>query len=523
MTIKCHKGIDLLHDPLLNKGTAFTKKERKAFGLEGLLPPRVVLLEEQVARVYENLRRKSSNLGKYIELRMLQDRNEVLFYALVQKYLEEMIPIIYTPTVGEAVQLHSHIYRFARGLYISPENVRQMKEMAKNLPTGDIELIVVTDNQGILGIGDQGIGGMGIPIGKLSLYTLGAGIHPSRCLPISLDVGTDNETLLKDPFYLGIKQKRITGKKYAAFIDTFVRNIQKLYPKALVQWEDLSKQNAFYNLEHYRDTLLSFNDDIQGTGAVAAAGLLNACKIKKERFQDQIFCIYGAGAGGIGVATQILNSLIDEGVPHKEALRKIFVLDSKGLLMEGAPLEDYKKPFAKSLPGREGGAPYQVGDVVKKMKVTALLGLSGKAGAFTRDIAEAMLCNTSRPVIFPLSNPTANAEANPNDLMQWTNGAAIVATGSPFEGFGQGNNVFIFPGVGLGALAAGAKKITDAMFTAAARRLSELVSKGELDRGSIYPPMKNLRSVCVEVAMAVSGKSKKEIVKRMWEPKYTAL
>ena len=514
-----YKGINLLHDPLLNKGTAFTKKERKDFGLEGLLPPRVVLLEEQVARVYENLQRKSSNLGKYIELRMLQDRNEVLFYALVQKYLEEMIPIIYTPTVGEAVQLHSHIYRFARGLYISPENVWQMEEMAKNLPAGDIELIVVTDNQGILGIGDQGIGGMGIPIGKLSLYTLGAGIHPSRCLPISLDVGTDNETLLQDPFYLGTKKKRIIGKEYADFIDTFVQNIRKLYPKALVQWEDLSKQNAFYNLEHYRDQILSFNDDIQGTGSVAAAGLLNAVKIKKEKFADQVFCIYGAGAGGIGVARQILNTLMKEGLSRKEALQKIFVLDSKGLIIAGqSGLEDYKKMF-----GAAYGERLPLAEVIKKKGVTVLLGLSGKAGAFTRDIAEGLLQNTKRPVIFPLSNPTANAEADPNDLMAWTKGAAIVATGSPFKGFGQGNNVFIFPGVGLGVLAAGAKKITDVMFTAAAQRLSELVSKEELDRGLIYPPMKNLRDVCVEVAMAVSGKSKKEIVKRMWEPRYTIL
>lgn len=532
------KGGDLLHDPLLNKGSSFDKEERISFGLQGLLPPHVSTLEEQMERVYEHFRRKSTNLAKYIQLRVLQDRNEVLFYALLNRHLEEMIPIIYTPTVGEAVQLHSHIYRFARGLYISPENIRHMEEMVENLPSRDVEMIVVTDNQGILGIGDQGIGGMGIPIGKLSLYTLAAGIHPSQCLPISLDVGTDNEVLLKDPLYLGHKHKRITGETYAAFIDTFVKKIRKFYPKALVQWEDLSKQNAFYNLHHYRDSILSFNDDIQGTGSVAVAGLLNAVKIKKEKFSDQVFCIYGAGAGGIGVARQIYNTLLEEGLSSEAAKKKIFVLDSKGLVTTAQKnLEDYKRSFAT-----EGWEQLGLLDVVKKMKGTVLLGLSGATGSFKQEVVAALMQNTERPIIFPLSNPTSKAEANPKDLIEWSLGKAIVATGSPFAPvaykgekytIGQGNNVFIFPGVGLGALAARATKVTDKMFTVAAYRLAALVSAGELQKGFIYPSIHNLRSVSIEIAEAVFNQALKEgvakkpardprqiILEKMWEPVY---
>ncbi len=535
------EGSQLLHNPLLNKGTAFPKEERIAFCLEVLLPPHSSNLEVQVARVYENFQRHTSNLEKYIYLRALQDRNEVLFYALLNRHLEEMIPIIYTPTVGEAVQLHSHIYSFARGLYISPENIEYLKETIDHIPSRQIEMIVVTDNQGILGIGDQGVGGMGIPIGKLSLYTLAAGIHPSLCLPISLDVGTNNESLLKDPLYLGMKHKRYTNEKYAQFIETFVKEITRCYPHALIQWEDLSKQNAFTILDRYRNTCLSFNDDVQGTGAVAVAGILNAVRIKKERLVDQIFCVYGAGAGGIGVTRQIYNTLIKEGLTSEKAKEKIFVLDSKGLMMATQKkLEDYKRFFATQ---KEGYGTTLL-DVVQNAKVTILLGLSGSPNSFTKPIVEAMTKNTTRPVIFSLSNPNSKAEASPQDLIEWSKGQAIVATGSPFEPFhykgkqvrvGQGNNVFIFPGVGLGALAAKASKITDGMFTVAAYTLAKWTSKFSQDQEMVYPPIEKLRSVSVDVAEAVFHQAVKEgvakapkadqrqiILGKMWEPAYVA-
>ncbi|MDO8526605.1 MAG: NAD-dependent malic enzyme [Deltaproteobacteria bacterium] len=531
-------GHQLLENSYLNKGTSFTLEERISFGLQGLLPPRVATLEEQITRIHEHFSQKKTSLEKYVQLRALQERNEVLFFAFLSRHLEEVIPIIYTPTVGEAVQLHSHIYRSPRGLYISPENIGYMEEMAENLPSRNIELIVATDNQGILGIGDQGIGGMEIPIGKLSLYTLAAGIDPAACLPISLDVGTDNQTLLEDPLYLGMKHKRLTGKEYADFIETFVVKIKKLYPQVLVQWEDLSKQNAFYILNRYRDNLLSFNDDIQGTGAVAVAGLLNAVKIKNEKITDQIFCIYGAGAGGIGVAGQIYNTLLREGLNPEEAHQRIFVLDSKGLITTTQKnLEDYKRPFAANFSER-----YTLLEVIQKMRVTVLLGLSGATSSFTKPMVEALLQNTPKPIIFPLSNPTSKAEASPKDLIAWSRGQAIVATGSPFapvsyEGktytIGQGNNAFIFPGVGLGVLAAKAKKVTDTMFAAAADALSKQVSGAELEQGHIFPPIQKIRSVSVQVATAVFEEVLHEglaptpkqtplnIIKdKMWEPVY---
>ncbi|MBI5299869.1 MAG: NAD-dependent malic enzyme [Deltaproteobacteria bacterium] len=509
------KGRNLLHDPLLNKGTGFTKEERVAFELVGLLPAHISTLEEQLTRVYENFKWKQSNLEKYIQLRVLQDRNEVLFYALLNRHLEEMAPIIYTPTVGEAVQLHSHIFRFARGLYISPENIGHIKEMADNLPTRQIEMIVVTDNQGILGIGDQGIGGMGIPIGKLSLYTLAGGIHPSACLPISLDVGTDNEILLKDPLYLGMKHKRCKGTPYFQFIDTFVERIRELYPKALIQWEDLSKQNAFHILKQYRDTFLSFNDDIQGTGAVAVSGLLNAVKIKNEKFSDQVFCVYGAGAGGIGVSRQIYHTLLEEGLSKADAKKRIFVLDSQGLITtQRKNLDEYKRPFAQ-----ETAEESSLVNVIKNKKITVLLGLSGTPGVFNQQVVAAMLVNTNRPIIFPLSNPTSKCEAHPKDLITWSEGQVIVATGSPFEPvsykgkkivIGQGNNAFIFPGVGLGVLASGASKITDKMFTVATNTLAEQISTDDRKEGIIYPSIKNLRNVSIQVAKAVFQQAVKE-------------
>ncbi|MBF0634267.1 MAG: NAD-dependent malic enzyme [Nitrospinae bacterium] len=544
-------GTDLLFHHILNKGTAFTEDERREFGLEGLLPAHVASLEEQMIRVYENYLTKPTNIEKYIHLRSLQDRNETLFYGLLNAHLEEMVPIIYTPTVGEACQKGSHIFRHARGLYISTENVDKMTNMAEGLPfpAEEVQIIVVTDNQGILGIGDQGSGGMNIPIGKLSLYTLGAGISPWVCLPISLDVGTDNKALLTDPLYLGLRKARLTGSEYDDFIKMFVAGVKRNFPKALLQWEDFSKGNAFHNLDNYRDDLLSFNDDVQGTGAVALAGIISAMKITDAEITEQKFLIYGAGAGGIGVARQIFNGLVHEGLSEKEAAGRILVVDSKGLVTDDrADKEDYKMRFATS---RDVVRDWKVAnssrisleEAIINGKVTVLLGLSGQPGSFTKPIVEAMARNAPNPIIFPMSNPTSQAEAQPADVIKWSDGRAIVATGSPFppvhyEGrthrIGQGNNAFVFPGLGLGCIASGAKNITDEMFTSAAYRLSELMPADAAQSHCVYPKVKDLQKVSIEIAESVFekavsqgvaeapvGKTPHEVIRSgIWKPVY---
>ncbi|VAX22095.1 NAD-dependent malic enzyme [hydrothermal vent metagenome] len=542
-------GADILHNPFLNKGTAFSKEEREELGLRGLLPPHVSTMDEQLHRVYENYSLKSNNIEKYIFLRALQDRNETLFYALVEQRLEEMTPIIYTPTVGEAVQKGSHIYRHSRGLYLSPENIDSISDMAKSLPSRDIEIIVATDNQGILGIGDQGIGGMGIPIGKLSLYTVGAGVAPQACLPICLDVGTDNKALLNDPLYLGHKHPRYTGEKYNAFIDKFVSKVKEHFPKALLQWEDFSKQKAFSNLDRYRGNILSFNDDIQGTGAVALAGVIGAMRIKRERLEDQRLCIFGAGAGGVGVARQMKSALIHRGLTKDEAGARIFVVDSQGLVMDDRKtMDDYKHDLATK---RELTKNWDVSnhehitlkETIDNAGVTILLGLSGQPGAFTEDVVKAINNNCLQPVIFPLSNPTTKVEAQPADIYKWTRGRAIVATGSPFgdviyDGkkytIGQGNNVFIFPGIGLGAMAAGATSITNDMFTSAAFCLADFTPQDARITNCVFPSVTELNKVSRHVALAVfetavkngvanppEGEDPMElIIKKMWRPAY---
>ncbi|MDH5756395.1 MAG: NAD-dependent malic enzyme [Nitrospinota bacterium] len=543
-------GADLLHNPTLNKGTAYPENERSQLGLVGLLPPHVSTMEEQIRRVYENYSSRLDNMEKYVYLRSLQDRNETLFYAVLKRYAEEMTPIIYTPTVGEAVRRGSHIYRLSRGLYVSPENVEIMDTMAANLDSDDIRVIVVTDNQGILGIGDQGVGGMGIPIGKLSLYTLGAGIAPWWCLPICLDVGTDNEALLDDPLYLGAKHRRLEGMEYDKFIDKFVKKIQDMYPKVLLQWEDFSKQNAYTNLDRYRDKLLSFNDDIQGTGAVVLAGIIVAMRITEERIADQKFLIYGAGAGGVGIARQIKNALMEEGLDEKEVFSRILTVDRHGAVTRDRPdIECYKVEFAAD---PEVCAGWVVKDksrttlleTVENWGATVLLGTSGQPGAFNREVVEAMTRNSHSPLIFPLSNPTSKAEAKPADILEWSDGRAIVATGSPFDDvmfngktrrIGQGNNVFIFPGVGLGALASGAGKVTDEMFTAAARRLADMAPQDCAATMSLYPSMAKLGKVSEQVALAVYNTAVRQglatahkegddpltrIKSIMWKPEY---
>lgn len=546
------EGQEVLRHPLLNKGTAFPPEERLAFGIDGYLPPAVSTLELQLSRCHEAYGAKTTDLERHIYLRSLQDRNEVLFYALLERHLEEMMRIIYTPTVGEACQKFSHIYRFPRGIFLSTENIHRVDAIFAGLPGSEVEVIVATDSAGILGIGDQGVGGMGIPIGKLSLYTAGAGINPARCLPVTLDVGTDNERLLADPHYLGVRRPRITGAEYFDLVDRFVQAVKRHFPSCLLQWEDFSKENAWSLLEKYRGELLSFNDDIQGTGAVVLTGIVCAVRDAGQRLRDQVFVLYGSGAAGIGVAAQIRTALVAEGLTAAEAAARIHVLDSRGLLVEGrARIEDYKLPFTHPralvpwAPAGERSAGLL--EVVEKTKATVLLGLSGQPGSFDEKVVRAMAANCARPLIFPLSNPTSLAEARPADVYQWSDGRALVATGSPFPdveiggkrfSVGQGNNAFIFPGVGLGAVAVGARAISDEMFTAAAVRLAELVPAERIARRCVFPAIGALQGVSRDIAVVVArtavaqGLARDEraasdiegaVDRRIWKPAYPRL
>lgn len=540
-------GTDLLSDRTLNKGTAFTEEERKEFDLIGLLPPKPQTFEAQLRRVYEGFLSAETDIKKYTYLKELQGRNETLFYALVSRHLDEMTPIIYTPTVGKACQEFSHRYQKTRGMFITQDNVGHLSHIAKHFDAKDIKIIVVTDSKAILGIGDQGVGGMGIPVGKLSLYTLGAGIHPAACLPITLDIGTDNEELLNDPMYLGERHNRITGKAYEEFIETFVQQVKIAFPGAVLQWEDFSKSDAFDNLNKYKDQLPSFNDDIQGTGSVVLAGVLGATRIKKESLQDQVFAIYGAGAGGVGVADQIQAGLVRDGLTTEEAKDRIYILDSQGLVLDDRDrLDDFKLRYAKSRSTHESWSnkdKLTLDDLLSDVPVTVLIGTSGVAGAFKEHHIKAMLQHCKKPMVFPLSNPTSNSEAIPEDIFNWSKGQAIVATGSPYkdveyEGkshrIGQGNNVFIFPGVGLAAILAKVKQIEIDMFTTASFALSECITEEDLAQGAVYPEIHRLREISAYVAKAVMIKElhrdptnpfkEKDldsyIEDRMWVPEY---
>ena len=504
-------GYALLRLAPTNKGTAFTQEERRRLGLDGLLPPHVSTLDEQIARSYAGFLKEPTDLAKYTYLRAVQERNETLYYALLERHLPEMLPIIYTPTVGEAVRQYHNIYQSARGVSVSTINIDHAEEVLNNCHYDDIRMIVATDSSAILGIGDQGFGGVAISIGKLALYTAGGGVSPYRCLPVGLDVGTERTDLLDDPRYLGVRQKRLRGAEYFAFMDRFVDAVRKRYPNAVLQWEDLSKDAAFSVLERYRKKLPSFNDDIQGTGAVALAGVLSACKARGENIRDQRFVILGAGAGGAGVAWELVRGMERDGLSREDAMARMFLIDSKGLVSNDRPIEDYKRPFAKSadVVARVGS---KLEEVVEKAKATALLGLSGQAGAFTESIIRAMGENTDRPIIFALSNPTSSCEAQPEDIVRWTDGRAIVSTGSPFAPvehggktieIGQGNNAFIFPGLGYGAILAQATEITDAMVTSAAMALADYTAERHASRGLIYPPTIELREVAAHVAARV--------------------
>lgn len=503
------RGIDLLHDPELNKGTAFTEEERDALGLRGLLPTRVHRQEEQVQRVLENVRKKPTPLEKYVEMMALEDRNETLFYRVVMDHLEEMMPIIYTPTVGKACQVYGHIFRRPHGLFVSAEDRGRVREVLQNWPHRDVRVIVVTDGERILGLGDLGINGMGIPVGKLSLYTACAGIHPSQCLPVTLDVGTNREQLLKDPLYIGLRRRRLTGPDYDQLVDEFIEGVREIYPKALIQFEDFANRNAFPLLQRYRDRVRAFNDDIQGTAAVVLAGLLSALRITKGRLEDQKFLFLGAGSASIGCGDLLASALRELGLSLDQARGKCWFIDSRGLVVKSrTDLSEQKHRFAQ-----EHEPVTDLLATVETLRPTVLIGASGHPGSFTQPVVEAMARLNPRPIVFSLSNPTSMSECTAEQAYTWSDGRAIFASGSPFDPVtvrgnrfipGQGNNAYIFPGVGLGVVVSGAKHVTDEMFGAAARALVDEVSEEDLASGSIYPPLSRVRKLSAAIATAVA-------------------
>jgi malate dehydrogenase (oxaloacetate-decarboxylating) len=521
-------GIAVLRLVLTNKGTAFSQEEREALGLEGLLPPQVTTLEQQVERVYRGFREEPSPIAKYQYLRQLQERQEILFYGLLERHLEEMLPIVYTPTVGKAVQEFSALYQNPRGISLTPDNIGRAEEVMSHYPMEDVRMIVVTDSSAILGIGDQGYGGLAIPIGKLALYTVAGGVSPFHSMPVALDVGTERLDLINDPGYLGVRQRRLKGDAYYDFVDRFVEAVHTRWPDAVIQWEDLAKDAAFTVLDRFRDRVPSFNDDIQGTGAVALAGLVSACRLKAASLADQTFVIHGAGAGGVGVAWAIQKGLEREGLSEAEARARIFVLDSKGLLMTSRAMEPYKEAFAhppeRVADWERGGDAPNLLETIVGSRATVLIGLSGRAGAFDEAVCRAMAANVERPIVMPLSNPNDSAEAQPVDVVEWTGGHAIIATGSPFDAVeygnltvpvGQGNNAFIFPGLGFGAILSRAKSITDGMVLEASYALADYTAEHHLPNGLVYPPVDDLQEASIHVTARVMQRAIDDGVARM--------
>ncbi len=513
-------GLELLRDSMLNKGSAFSEAERDAFSLHGLLPPRVSTLEMQTERAYEQVQHAQTPLGKYGVLAGLHDRNETLFYNVLCQHLQELMPIVYTPTVGAATQQFSRLYQRGRGVWITPDCRGRMEDILRAAAhEREVQLLVATDNEAILGIGDQGAGGMAISVGKLALYVAGAGIPPHATLPVSLDVGTDNQALLDDPLYLGWNQPRLRGEAYDAFIEEFVTAVAKVFPAALLQWEDFRKDNALTLMERYRSRLPSFNDDIQGTGAVALAGMLSAMRISGVPLDQQRVIIYGAGAAGLGIARQIREAFVEAGFSEAEARHHIAVLDSRGLLRaDRERLDPYKQELAWEADFR----PEVAGDlsaVIEAFEPTVLIGSSGQKGAFDESVVRAMAAAAERPLVMPFSNPTDCTEAVPEDILRWSDGRALIATGSPFDAvdfqgrrveIGQGNNVFVFPGLGRGALACASAQVSDRMVTAAAKALARCVHDEELERGLLYPDVSRLREVSLHVADSVSRQAEEE-------------
>lgn len=517
------KGVDWLHNPVFNKGTAFTEAERDALGLRGLLPPHVQTMAEQVERVMNNFRSKDNDLERYIQMVGLQDRNETLFYRVLMDNLEVMMPIIYTPTVGRACQEFGHIFRRTRGFYITSNDRGQIERILPNWPARDVRVIVVTDGERILGLGDLGASGMGIPIGKLSLYTACAGIHPAHCLPVTIDVGTNNETLLNDPLYTGLRQKRLRGGEYDALIEEFMVAVEKVFPGVLVQFEDFGNSNAFRLLERYRDTACTFNDDIQGTGAVALAGVLSALRITGQALTDQRILFLGAGEAGIGIADNIVSCLVEEGLSLAEARTHCWFVDSKGLIVKGREqLTEHKLRYAHEHPPCA-----ELLTAVKRLKPTMLIGVSGQANSFTPEVIRTMGAMNQRPVIFALSNPTSKAECTAEEAYAGTEGRAVFASGSPFAPVrhagrtlvpGQGNNAYIFPGIGLGIVCTGSRRVTDSMFIKAARALASLVRENELAEGRVYPSLQRIHEVSLAIAVAVAGDVYAEGLNRRLRP-----
>jgi malate dehydrogenase (oxaloacetate-decarboxylating) len=542
-------GYELLADPQFNKGTAFSESEREAFDLHGLLPPNVATLDEQVSRRLQALRGFETDLERYAFLRELQDTNETLFYALLVGNLEELLPIVYTPTVGAGCQQFSRLFRKPRGLFLSIPHKDRIDRILAQPRFDRVEAIVVTDGERILGLGDQGAGGMGIPIGKLSLYTGCGGLHPATTLPILLDVGTDNPDCLTDPLYVGWRHERVRGQEYDDFVEAFVSAVVRRWPRVLLQWEDFAKNNATRLLERYRDRLCTFNDDVQGTAAVATGTLLAAINVTGVPLTEQRVAVFGAGSAGCGIAGLIQAAMRDAGLPEGEAASRFFMVDRDGLLVEGMTgLAPFQLPFVQNKQAIESwklSHPDKVGllDVVRNAQPTVLIGVSGQAGAFSEPVIRAMAESNKRPVIFPLSNPTSREEATPADIEAWTEGRALIGVGSPFppitrEGsrfkVDQTNNSYIFPGVGLGALAVGARRVSDGMFMAAAKALARSSPARDNPKHNLLPPVNALREVAATVALAVALQAQKEglvtdvstdqveqrIRAKVWTPRY---
>jgi malate dehydrogenase (oxaloacetate-decarboxylating)(NADP+) len=535
------RGIGLLRDPCLNKGTAFSDAERDALGIRGLLPPHVCSQDEQVARVLENFQRKSSALEKYIDLAALHDRNEALFFRVLVDYPDEMMPIVYTPTVGLACQQYGHIFQRPRGLFVSARDRGNIKRVLQNWPKRNVAIIVVSDGERILGLGDLGANGMGIPVGKLALYTACAGVPPDSCLPVLIDVGTNNAVFQNDPLYIGLHQPRLAEDEYDAFIDEFVTAAREVFPGVVIQFEDFASHNAFRLLRKYRDRIPTFNDDIQGTAAVAVAGLFSALRVTGGRIGEQLVLFQGAGEAATGIANLVVAAMVAEGMDEASARRRCWLFDSRGLVVaQRTDLSEHKRPYAHP------HAPVAtLLDSLTALRPTAIIGVAAVGGAFDEAIVRTMSEINRRPLIFALSNPTSKSECTAEQAYQWSDGRALFASGSPFDPVTlngrtfvprQGNNSYIFPGTGLGAIACGATRITDEMFMAAAHALAAQVTQADLDQGSLYPPLKSVRDVSARIAVAVAsvafrrglaqGKEPADLLQfirsQMYEPRYAS-
>ena len=543
-----YAGPSLIETPLLNKGSAFTKEERKNFNLAGLLPPRFETIEEQVSRAYMQYSSFQTDLNKHIYLRAIQDNNETLYYRLVQEHLEEMMPIIYTPTVGDACEQFSDIYRSSRGLFISYDDRHNLDDILRNATKNKVKVIVVTDGERILGLGDQGIGGMGVPIGKLALYTACGGISPAYCLPITLDVGTNNEKLLNDPMYMGSRHKRIEQEKYDEFVELFIQAMQRRWPHAMLQFEDFAQPNAMPLLNRYKNEICCFNDDIQGTASVTVGTLLAACRTKGAKLSEQKVAFVGAGSAGCGIAEQIISQMISEGVSPEQARSQIFMVDRFGLLTQGmGGLRDFQEKLVQSKAQvkdwRIAGEFASLVEVMNHAKPDILIGVSGQAGLFTEEVITTMHSHCSQPIIFPLSNPSRQVEATPEQVVNWTQGQAIVATGSPFAPvdykgklypIAQCNNSYIFPGLGLGVVSANINRITDEMLMIASETLAKASPLANTGEGELLPAITQIASLSKDIAFAVAKVAyeqdlaleisdeqlKAKIERNFWQPEY---